>query len=223
MTDTRGVLADVAAERRAQIVYSAVVVVARQGADRAKLKDIADEAGVSLGLVQHYFRTRATLMEVAFQAMMDISSRNWLALDRSGTDPMVRLLAGLRLHVYGSAPFQTRWGFWVELWAIARRDPEVSRTAHKVYSHWSVPFVDAVAALTPQLPDDRTRPGRDVAVELLGLIDGLAVRTLVDPDVLDIDGMHRHLLDATTRLLGLDPEEVVAAVAQLIGEASCAS
>ena len=25
---------------------------------------------------------------------------------------------------------------------------------------------------------------------------------------LDVDGMHRHLVDATTRLLGLDPEEV---------------
>lgn len=202
---------DLATARRAQIIHSAVVVVARDGADRAKLKDIADEAGVSLGLVQHYFRTRANLMGVAFQTMMDLSSRNWMALEQSGADPMVRLVAGLRLHVYGPAPFETRWGFWVELWAIARRDPETSRTAHDVYARWSSPFVEAVSALSPDLPADRNRPARDVAVEILGLIDGLAVRALVDPEVLDVEGMHRHLLDATTRLLGLDADEVAEA------------
>lgn len=208
--DTTREAPDLATGRRAQVIHSAVVVVAREGADRAKLKDIADEAGVSLGLVQHYFRTRANLMGVAFQTMMDLSSRNWIALEDTGADPMVRLVAGLRLHVYGAAPFQTRWGFWVELWAIARRDPEIARTAHEVYDRWARPFVDAVSALTP--PDGHpARPARDVAVDILGLIDGLAVRALVDPDVLDIDGMHDHLLTSVSVLLGLDPDQVARA------------
>lgn len=199
---------DLATTRRAQIIYSAVLVVAREGVDRAKLKDIADEAGVSLGLVQHYFRTRATLMAEAFETMMDLSSRNWTALELTGADPMVRLAAGLRLHVYGPAPFDTRWGFWVELWAIARRDAATSRTAHDVYARWARPFAEAVAALSPNGTRERAGHADDVAIDLLGLIDGLAVRVLVDPDVLDVDGMHRHLLAATTRLLGLAADDV---------------
>lgn len=201
---------DLATSRRAQIIHAAVIVVARDGADRAKLKDVADEAGVSLGMVQHYFRTRDNLMAVAFQTMMDLSSRNWAALGKSEADPVVRLVAGLRLHVYGAAPFETRWGFWVELWAIARRDPETSRTAHDVYERWGRPFVEAVAALTSETSAP-ARPPVDVAIDILGLIDGLAVRTLVDPEVLDVDGMHRHLLAATARLIGLDGTEVVEA------------
>jgi AcrR family transcriptional regulator len=51
------------AERRAQIVAGCVEVLATDGYENASLARIADAAGVSKGLVSHYFTDRDTLME----------------------------------------------------------------------------------------------------------------------------------------------------------------
>lgn len=51
------------AERRAQIVAGCVEVVACEGYENASLARIAEAAGVSKGLVSHYFTDRGTLME----------------------------------------------------------------------------------------------------------------------------------------------------------------
>ena len=51
------------AERRAQIIAGCVEVLAGEGYENASLARIADAAGVSKGLVSHYFTDRDTLME----------------------------------------------------------------------------------------------------------------------------------------------------------------
>jgi TetR/AcrR family transcriptional repressor of bet genes len=196
---------DLATLRRSQILHAAVVVIARDGADRARLKDVAAEARVSLGMVQHYFRTRDDLMAAAFETMMSLSARNWETLGRSAPDPLVHLFAGLRMHVYGSAPFAQRWGFWVELWSVARRDPALARTAHGVYERWAAPFTAALSALARLGEISTDESPEDLSVEILALIDGLAVRAVVDADALDVDAMHARLLAAASRSLGIAP------------------
>lgn len=197
---------DLATLRRSQILHGAVVVIAREGADRAKLKDVAAEANVSLGMVQHYFRTRDELMAGAFETMMALSAYNWETLSRSAPDPLVHLFAGLRLHVFGATPFAQRWGFWVELWSVARRDPALARTAHAVYERWTAPFTDALQALITSGEIDTGEGAEDLSVEILALIDGLAVRAVVDSVALDVDAMHSRLLAATSRSLGIAPQ-----------------
>ncbi len=49
-------------DRREQIVRAALLQVATQGVSGTSLRTIAATCGVSLGLVQHYFRTKAALM-----------------------------------------------------------------------------------------------------------------------------------------------------------------
>ncbi|GII03346.1 TetR/AcrR family transcriptional regulator [Planobispora takensis] len=49
-------------ERRRHIAEAAVRIAGRHGLDRATLRDIAVEAGISLGAVQHYFRSKEELL-----------------------------------------------------------------------------------------------------------------------------------------------------------------
>src|SRR5690606_20118474 len=125
--------------RKAQIITAAVKVIATHGGDGARLKDVADEAGVSLGLVQHYFRTRQDLMEQTFQAVMGLSMGSWERVREAAPDPLVALLAGIRLHVFGTLSFTPRWGFWVEFWALARREPGLVELGERVYETWLEP------------------------------------------------------------------------------------
>lgn len=197
--------------RRSQVLCAAVRVVARDGADRARLKDIATEAGVSLGLVQHYFRTRQELMEQTFQVMMSVSLDAWQRQAASQPDPLVQLFAGLRLHVIGSVTFADRWGFWMELWASARRDPALAAIAHEVYQRWTEPFHTAIAALD-QAGRVKLQGSHDQAtLVLMSLIDGLAVRSLVDPSAVTSEDMYERLVEATGALLSIPPAETAAA------------
>ena len=54
-------------ERRAQLARTAMEVIAARGVQGATLRDIADAAGVSVGILQHNFRTRNALLLAAFE------------------------------------------------------------------------------------------------------------------------------------------------------------
>jgi AcrR family transcriptional regulator len=57
-------------ERRAQILRATIAVVARSGYDSASASRIAEEAGVSKGLIWHYFSDKTDLMKQAASAAM---------------------------------------------------------------------------------------------------------------------------------------------------------
>jgi AcrR family transcriptional regulator len=61
MARTPGVVED----RREQIMDAALWVFARKGFDRATNKDIAQEAGITPGLIYHYFESKEELLRAA--------------------------------------------------------------------------------------------------------------------------------------------------------------
>jgi TetR/AcrR family transcriptional regulator, fatty acid metabolism regulator protein len=58
--------AEVAVDKRRQILDAAVRVFARQGFHSTRVSDIADEAGVAYGLVYHYFRSKDQVLNELF-------------------------------------------------------------------------------------------------------------------------------------------------------------
>ncbi|GAA2760730.1 TetR family transcriptional regulator [Actinopolymorpha rutila] len=71
MTSTRGPRRRLSEDtRRGQIVQATVEVVAERGYGNASLAAIAEQAGVSKGLVSHYFTDRDTLMEHTARATL---------------------------------------------------------------------------------------------------------------------------------------------------------
>jgi AcrR family transcriptional regulator len=55
-----------AADRRRQILDAAIRVFARQGFHSTRVSDIADEAGMSYGLVYHYFTSKDEVLDTVF-------------------------------------------------------------------------------------------------------------------------------------------------------------
>lgn len=198
-----------------EIVNAASEVIARRGLANTRLKDVAEAAGVSLGLVQHYFRHRDQLITETFTTLMGLSMATWQHVSAAEPDPLRRLLALLRLHVSGSLAFERRWAFWVELWSAAQRDPELHDKALRIYADWHGPFEET---LTDGIGTGVFRPDKPVgviAVRLTSLIDGLAVRRLIDPATVHRVAMFGHLVDAACLELGIKPAERDVALAGL--------
>lgn len=204
-----------ASRRRFQIISAASEVICRQGIDGARLKDIADEAGVSLGMVQHYFRHREALIDETVGAMLELTLATWRAVQARESDPVRRLFALLRFQVAGWAPFEKRWAFWMEFWAVAHRDTTLKGHARDVYQRWGEPFRStieegtALGAFHPVFPIDR------LTVLLMSLADGTAVRVLYDSDSLDEEGMFALLVDSACAMLRIEEPVRDAALAAL--------
>ncbi|MEU7610318.1 TetR family transcriptional regulator C-terminal domain-containing protein [Micromonospora sp. NPDC049204] len=80
-------------ERRTLIADALMRVAADQGLEAVSLRHVAAEAGVSAGMVQHYFRTKDEMMAFALSVVRERNQiRVTEALARLGVDPPPRLL-----------------------------------------------------------------------------------------------------------------------------------
>ncbi|WP_336659144.1 TetR/AcrR family transcriptional regulator [Leucobacter sp. USHLN153] len=198
---------DLATRRRAEILYGAIRVISRDGVAAAKLKDIARESGVSLGLIQHYFDNRENLVDEAFGAMMRVVSREGGHRREESDDPLRLIFRMVLLHVHGTVDFPERWGFWSELWATSGRSRHLRGVATRVYASWAEPIEGALRRLEHEkrLPDGSDP--RRLTTGILALMDGLAVRTLAEPEVFTSQLMLEVLTEWVAVQLGVDPLE----------------
>jgi AcrR family transcriptional regulator len=80
-------------ERRTLIADALMRVAAHRGLEAVSLRHVAVEAGVSAGMVQHYFATKDEMMAFAMAVVRDRSqARIGEAMSRLGDDPPPRLL-----------------------------------------------------------------------------------------------------------------------------------
>ena len=70
-------------KRRAQLAQTAMEVIAANGLQGATLRNIADAAEVSVGILQHNFRTRDALLIAAFEVA--VARGEQMVIDFSGT------------------------------------------------------------------------------------------------------------------------------------------
>ncbi|WP_433380766.1 TetR/AcrR family transcriptional regulator [Actinoplanes sp. CA-142083] len=79
--------------RRTLIADALMQVAAEQGLEAVSLRHVAAAAGVSAGMVQHYFRTKDEMMAFALAVVRDRNQvRVTEAIGRLGANPAARLL-----------------------------------------------------------------------------------------------------------------------------------
>lgn len=74
---------------KARIRNTALDLYAQQGEDRVSLRDIASAAGVTLGLVQHHFKTKAGLRDAVDQLVVDYFAQTLAEVSAKGTPRQV--------------------------------------------------------------------------------------------------------------------------------------
>ncbi|WP_342660588.1 HTH-type transcriptional regulator BetI [Rhodococcus ruber] len=86
--------------RRKQVLDAAVTVMQRTGFHQMSMQALADEAGVSVGLIYKYFGGKEDVLLATILAILD-AFRDQLepAMDAVGDDPVERLVAGMRRYI----------------------------------------------------------------------------------------------------------------------------
>lgn len=197
-------------DRRALILDAAVVVISRRGVDRARLADVAEEAGVSLGLVQHYFRTRERLLVETFRREQERISDIWSHAVPPGSDPLLRLTEYMRLSSpdggeAAATAFDPGWSFWLEFWSKANRDDEIKAEVTDIYNEFATLFRDAIRDGVKRGEFQIAGRVEDSADRLISLMDGAAIRTLLGG--LERDRMLKLLIDSMCLEFGLNQNQ----------------
>ena len=196
-------------DRRSEILDAAAQVISERGVDRARLADIAEEAGVSLGLVQYYFRHRTPLLVATFERESERIASVWTSVVDPIAPPLERLVGYLSLCTpVGSASaarsFGPGWSFWMQMWSYSYRDETVREVVPKVYASFASPFANAIKEGIESGEFDDVDVSM-VVDRLVSLIDGCAVRTVLG--AMDEDRMSVLLIDSLILDLGLDAKQ----------------
>ncbi len=172
-------------ERRRHIAEAVLRIAGRHGLDRATLRDIAVEAGISLGAVQHYFRSKDELLRHVIDYMGEqVTARIVAGLgDLGGTGGTVSARAVLRVMVAEMLPLDARRQAErrvVQAFGVRAADaPHLAEPLREGY-HW---LHDRVAELIGQAQRaGELWPELDAeheSIALLAMIEGLAFDVLL--------------------------------------------
>lgn len=82
-------------ERRGAILEAVFAIVDTEGTAQVSIRRVAEQAGVSVGRVQHYFPSKDDLLTAAFTAINDLGAARVQARMSSGTAPAEAVLTEL--------------------------------------------------------------------------------------------------------------------------------
>lgn len=187
---------DAHAERREELAHALWRVLAREGPARASMRAIAREAGYTTGVLSHYFRDKRELMEYGSALLIDHAISRMEAAATDG-DPAAVLTELLPLDDDRRDEAQ----LWLTMMGWSNSDPALAEELTRRHQQVRQQLRPVVARLFPNIPTDEVRV-RDLADQLLAVVDGLTVDALTNPDSYPPD-RQRELLRAA--LSGLSP------------------
>jgi AcrR family transcriptional regulator len=170
------------AERRANIADAVLRIAATRGLEEVSLRDVAAEAGISMGQVQHYFASRSEMLHFACAYMVE-RTRNAIAAQIASAPQPATARAALRATLAQFLPIDSerQEGTWVWLAFLARGgyDRAVVEAMRSTWHSSHDYFASQLrwARETGELPPDRD-PDEE-AVTLLAFADGMTSHVLV--------------------------------------------
>ena len=110
--------------RRAQLIEATIETLAVRGYARTTLTDVANQAGLSHGLVNFHFETKEKLLSETLVYLSEEYRANWTeALAQAGPSPAERLEALMRADFSPALCTPARLSAWCAFWGEAQCRP----------------------------------------------------------------------------------------------------
>ena len=162
--------------RRQSLIEATARVLARDGATGASVRPIAIEAGVSPGLINHYFAGIDALIAATYSAVGDrVSSALAAAVAAAGDDPHARLTAYVTASFAPPIADRSLLATWIAFWSLTGK-PRIAERHDAIYARYREDL-EALLAECGVAPADR----RLTAIAITALVDGLWLELCLSP------------------------------------------
>jgi TetR/AcrR family transcriptional repressor of bet genes len=165
--------------RRSDLIEATIRCIAEFGLAGASVEKITEAAGVSRGLIRHYFGSKNALLVEASQRLWDELAEVWNGSVESDEDPESELRS--IIHRTFSEPMFSpdRLHAWFGFWHAARNNPELELINEAGYNMERARYRELLEAAAASR-------GRQIDAEVAGnglaaIADGVWLQLLVDP------------------------------------------
>ena len=174
--------------RRAQIRDAAFALAVDAGLRAVTIRDVAERAGLSTGLVLFHFGTKDQLvLELLDWVLETTTALRIVPAIAAIESPRERLLALLRREMFRLASEPLRVRLFFEFWSAGLWDREIGGRMQKELDRYREAFRPmASEVLEAELESFRGVTADGLAAVVVSIIKGCAVQSMVEPD-LDID------------------------------------
>lgn len=164
--------------RREAILAAAVAEISEKGFARATSREVAARAGVTHGLLHHYFPDHHTLLAKAFEQMALEEMDEVKVLLASDRDPLVQLRE--LTEPYGPGGGEAAYRLWIEAWGEAAHSPALRHTTAQLSKAWTDLIASVIERGNAKGVFTCEHP-RQTAWMIIGLCDAYAMHCQVGP------------------------------------------
>ena len=152
--------------RTQSLIEACARVLATKGASGASVRAICAEAGVSPGLLTHYFSGVNALVAATYEATGVAVEAALEAAVQSEKAPRAQLIAYLTASFRAPVSDPALLATWLAFWSLARTDPAIAALHMRIYGGYRARLEQLITACAPG--DQRL-----TAIGLTALVDGL--------------------------------------------------
>lgn len=181
--------------RRRQLIEATIASIHEVGLAESSLSRISARAGVSTGIVHHYFEDKAELLESTLRQLGSSLRQAVVRRLNAADTPSERLMAVVDGNIGADQFTPAGVSAWLAFWAQVPTHPRLARVQNVIISRLHDNLVHALRLL-----------GREDAEEIASvaeaLIDGLWLRAALSADGPDSARARRLVLDYLETRLG---------------------
>jgi len=188
--------------RRAALIAATQSLVAEGGPEAATVRAIADRAGVTAGLIRHYFRSKEELVRAAYRALMDgMIDIGADAVKSVGAGPEARLAAFVGATLRPPVMEAGALVLWAGYMHKLRNDPDLLAVHEAAY----LAYRDTLQGLIAALPRKATAEQlRSEAIACNAILDGLWIEGSLLPNSFGATELITISLGAIGAILGVN-------------------
>ena len=166
--------------RRQSLIKATARCLARDGFKGSSVRSICREAGVSAGLLRHYFKGKDDLFAQTYADMAGSFARiTRAALKAPARSPEERLTAFFEASFTPDFIDADVLLAWISFWRLIRCDSRIQELHRSVYAAYRSDLVDVLTEISGQ--NGETINVHLAALSLTGLMDGLWLEISLDP------------------------------------------
>ncbi len=156
--------------RRRQLIAATIAAIHQDGLSEATLSRISARAGLSTGLVNHYFDGKADLLEAALRWLATELRDEVIGRLSAASTPRERVLAVIDGNLSAAQFTPEAVTAWLAFWAEVRASPRLARIQHIIARRLHSNLMHGLRRLVPE------PRARHIASGLSALFDGLWLR-----------------------------------------------
>jgi len=176
---------DVSEQRKRQILAAAMQVFARLGFHKARMDDVAREAGVSKGLLYWYYKNKDALIAAILDHIFAWELRHLEVVHQMPGRATERLHELTRRVVAEVERISFLFPMAFEFYALAGRRPEVRAALQRYYDRYYTLLTDILRDGVQRGEFRADIRPEDAATSIVALFEGMVLLYMLNPEEMD--------------------------------------